>query len=98
MRLSGELDKYIRVVSAWLEQSKKETAAVHRLQKAVATGNVRDIEKLRQAARTAAESTQQRADDCEPFEFDAAAYLAQDGDFIPELIEAAEKAGVRLSE
>jgi hypothetical protein len=96
--LSRELDEYQKVVSAWLDQSKRETAAIQRLQKAVATGNLRDLERLRQAARTAAEETSRRAGDCGSFEFDAAAYLAPDGEFLPELIQAAEKAGVRLYE
>jgi hypothetical protein len=84
-------------VTTWLDQSKKETAAVQRLQKAVAAGNLRDLEKLRQAARNAADLTAQRAGDCEPLAFDAAAYLGN-GDFLRELQAAAENAGVRLYE
>jgi hypothetical protein len=96
--LSAELDEYNRIVSAWLDQSKRETTAIQRLQKAVAAGNVRDLERLRQAARSAAEGVAQRAAECGPFEFDAAAYLAEGGAFLEELKAAAEKAGVRLSE
>jgi hypothetical protein len=96
--LSAKLDEYQRVVSAWLDQAKKQTAAVQRLQKAVATGSLRDLERLRQAARAAAAESERRSEECAPFEFDTAAYLARDGDFLQELIQAAEKAGVRLAE
>jgi hypothetical protein len=96
--LSRELDEYQKVVSGWLEQAKRQTAAIQRLQKAVATGNLRDLERLRQAARAAAEEAARRAGECGPFEFDAAAYLGPEGGFLTELIEAAEKAGVRLYE
>jgi hypothetical protein len=98
LSLSAELDAYSKFVNAWLDQAKRETAAVQRLQKAVATGNLRDIDKLRQAAQTATETAGQRAAECPSFEFDATAYLTQNGAFLRELIEAAEKAGVRLSE
>jgi hypothetical protein len=96
--LSAELEEYNKVVSAWLDQAKKGSAAIQRLQKAVTTGNVRDLERLRQAARSAGEAAGQRGKDCGPFEFDAAAYLSPGGGFLDELIQAAEKAGVRLSE
>jgi hypothetical protein len=96
--LSRELEQYEKVVSGWLDQAKRQTAAIQRLQKAVATGNLRDLERLRQTARAAAEEASRRAGDCGPFEFDAAAYLAREGEFLTELIEAADKAGVRLYE
>jgi hypothetical protein len=92
------LDAYNKLVSAWLDQAKRQTSAIQRLQKAVATGNLRDIEKLRLAAESATAVARVRAAECPPFEFDADAYLARDGEFLPELLEAAEKAGVRLSE
>lgn len=98
MGLSAELEEYNKIVGAWLDQARKETSAIQRLQKAVATGNVRDLERLRQAARAAVDGAQQRAEACGPFEFDAAAYLAREGEFLPELIQAADKAGVRLVE
>jgi hypothetical protein len=96
--LSSKLDEYNRIVSAWLDQAKKEAAAVQRLQKAVATGNVRDMDKLRQAAQSAAEAVGQRAEECPAFEFDAAAYLSRGGGFMEELTEAARRAGVRVTE
>jgi hypothetical protein len=98
MRLSAELEAYNKTVSAWLDQAKRATAAVQRLQKAVATGSLRDLERLRQAARSAGEGAQQRGEECEPFEFDAAGYLEREGGYLEELIQAAEKAGVRLYE
>ena len=98
MPLSEILDEYNKSVAAWLEQSKKETAAIQRLQKAVAAGNLRDLEKLRQAARGAADATRQRAGDCRELEFDAAAYLDGSGEFVRELQSAADSAGVRLYE
>lgn len=97
MSLSEQLDAYGKDVAAWLEQAKKAVAAVQRMQKAVVNGNVREIEKLRQAARVAVDALDQRADACPAFIFDAAAYLTPEGDFIPELQAAAERAGVRLT-
>jgi len=97
MSLSDQLDSYNKDVTAWLEQAKKGVAAVHRLQQAVAKGNVRDLDKLRVAAQAACVTTQQRAAECQPLAFDAAAYLTPEGDFIPELRAAAERAGVQLS-
>ncbi|MBI3948298.1 MAG: hypothetical protein HY321_20450 [Armatimonadetes bacterium] len=98
MGLSDVLEEYGRGVGAWLDQCKRQTAAVQRLQKAVAAGKLRDLEKLRLAARAAADAASQRAGDCEPLEFDAAAYLSRDGGFLPELQRAADEAGVRLFE
>ncbi|MHB9130081.1 MAG: hypothetical protein ACYDBB_03200 [Armatimonadota bacterium] len=97
MSLSEILDAYNKDVSAWLDQAKKAVASTQKLQKAVVNGNVRDIEKLRQAASTALEAAAQRAGACQPFTFDAAAYLTPEGEFIPELSAAAERAGVRLT-
>jgi hypothetical protein len=96
--LSDKLDEYNKGVGAWLDQAKKATAAIHKLEKAVATGNLRDVDRLRQAAQAAAESAARRGAECAEFEFDAAAYLAPEGGFVEELIRAAEKAGVRLYE
>ncbi|MDQ2732945.1 MAG: hypothetical protein M3Y56_14910 [Armatimonadota bacterium] len=95
--LASKLEDYNQTVAAWLDQSKKETAAVQRLQKAVLTGNLRDIEKLRQSAAAASEAAAGRATACEPLEFDVAEYLSSGGNFLDELTAAAEKAGVRLS-
>jgi len=95
--LSSTLDAYGKDVTAWVEQAKKALAAAQKLEKAVANGNVRDVEKLRANARTATEAVAQRAEECPALDFDAAAYLAEDGNFIPELTAAAENAGVRLS-
>jgi hypothetical protein len=96
--LSAKLDEYNKGVAAWLDQARKQTAAVQRVQKAVATGNVRDLDRLLQSARAAAESAAQAAEACGAFEFDTARYLAREGAFLGELKEAAEKAGVNLSE
>ena len=49
----------------------------------------RDLDRLLQSARTAAESAAQRAADCPSFEFDAAAYLERGG-FLDELKACAE--------
>ncbi|MHB0936892.1 MAG: hypothetical protein ACYDCO_19100 [Armatimonadota bacterium] len=97
MGLSQSLDSYQKGVSSWLEQTKKALSAVQKLRKAVANGNVRDVEKLRQVALTASELAAERAATCPALDFDAAAYLAPDGEFLPELCAAAERAGVRLS-
>ena len=97
MSFTSLLDAYQREVAAWLEQTKKSVTAVQKLTKAVANGNVRDIEKQRLAAAAASELAAQRAGACPAFTFDAAGYLTEDGDFLPELREAAARAGVRLS-
>lgn len=93
---SQALDSYAPAVQAWLDAAKKETAAVARLQKAVAAGNARDLEKHRQSALNAAEIADQRAQNCPPFEFDTTSYL--ENDFLDELKEASDKAGVQLYE
>ena len=93
---SQALDDYAPAVGAWLDAAKKEVAAVARLQKAVASGNARDLEKHRQSALSAADVAAQRAEACPPFEFDLTAYL-RDG-YIEELQEAAQGAGVKLYE
>jgi hypothetical protein len=92
------LDAYAGTVSAWSAQVKRELAAVQKLEKAVAAGNLRDVEKLRLAARAASDEALERSDACEKLDVDAQAYLAPGGGFIPELLEAAERAGVRLYE
>ena len=89
MTLSEALDAHAKKVNAWMDQTKKELAAVHKLQQAAAAGNLRDIEKLRQAARNAADAAGRRATECERLDFDASAYLAPGGDFLPELQRAA---------
>ncbi len=98
MTLSQQLDEYGKQLSGWLDQAKKATAALHKLQTAVAIGNLRDIEKLRQAAVTATECLQLRAEECPEFTFDASSYMQPNGDFIPELKAAAEAAGVTMYE
>lgn len=98
MSLQTILEEYDKTVSGWLDQVKRELSAVQKLRAAVAAGKLRDIEKLRQAARGAADEAARRAQDCEPLDFDSSAYLAPDGDFLPELLAAAEKDGVRLFE
>lgn len=97
MSLSETLNEYEKSVTAWLEQSKRQTAALQKLQKAVANGNLRDVEKLRAAARTSAQTTAQRATECAPLDVDAAEYLS-DGAFLEELEAAAARQGVRLWE
>ena len=91
MTLSDKLDEYNKGVSAWLDQAKKATAAIHKLERAVATGNLRDLEKLRQAAQAAAENAAQRGAECPSFEFDATEYLTQRQGFIEEF----NRTGVR---
>jgi hypothetical protein len=98
MTLNLLLDEYNKQVSASLDQAKKATAAIQKFQKAIAAGNLRDIEKLRQAALATASLLQQRTELCPAFEFDASDYLQPDGDFITELKASAEAAGVRMYE
>ena len=94
--LSNILENYALEVAGWLDAEKKGLAALQKLQKAIANGNVRDAEKLRIVAQSAAELAAQRAAACPPLVFDAAEYLSAEGAFIPELQAAAERAGVKL--
>ena len=96
MSLSEVLDDYGKGVSAWAATSKKALLAVHRLQRAVVDGNVRDTEKLRQAAVQAAATAAEQADESQPLVFDAGAYLTGSGAFLEEIQDAAERAGVQL--
>ena len=98
MALNDVLDEYDKTVVPWADQTKRTLAAVQKLRKAVADGNLRDVEKLRVAARTATDGIQERADACSPLEFDTAGYLGPDGGFVQELKAAADAAGVRLFE
>lgn len=98
MNLDETLSRHEKGVSAWLDAAKKQVAALAKLQKAAQDGNLRDLGKLHAAARTAADSAQAAAEGCAPLEFDAPAYLAPGGGFVPELIDAAERAGVSLFE
>ncbi len=96
MKLEPVLSDYEQAVRAWHDAAKKQAAAIAKLEKAVALGNLRDLEKLRQVAQNAGENAAAKAADCAPLNFDAAAYLAND--FAAELQNAAQNAGVRLSE
>lgn len=98
MSLSRALEDYNKRVTSWLEQAKREMAAVQKLQKAVSMGNLRDLERLRQAARAATDATSQSAEDCEPLDFAVEDYLSLQGGYLEELKQAAEQAGVRLYE
>jgi len=98
LSLSDRLEEYNRYVTAWRDAARKETAAVQRLQKAVAVGALRDLDKLRQAARSASEAVSDAAEACPEFEFNGSEYLSPDGGFLQELKDAAANAGVRLTE
>lgn len=97
MSLSEELEEYGKNVSTWLDQAKRQTAVLQRLEKAVATGNLRDLDRLRQLALSAAQATTQAAEECPAFAFDVEGYLGDHGAFLAELQEAAQQAGVSLS-
>lgn len=96
MNFTQALDDYAPSVDSWLDSAKKQVGAIAKLQKAVAAGNVRDLEKLRQSAQNAAQLCAQRAEDVAPLDFDVASHL-RDG-YSDELRAAAQRAGVRLYE
>lgn len=98
MKLEAALAEYETGVKAWHDAAKKQAAAVAKLEKAVAHGNLRDVEKLRQAAQNAAQNVAEKAEAVVPLDFDVARYLAPGGGFLPELESAAQAAGVRLAE
>ncbi len=96
MSLGTSLDAYQQEVDALVKQAKNTLAAAQKLQKAVATGTLRDIEGLRTNATKQTETLAERATALPAFEFDTAEYLGEEGDFLPELQQAAEDAGVSL--
>jgi hypothetical protein len=98
MQLIPVLNEYQDVVRAWSEAAKKQAAAVAKLEKAVAQGNLRDVEKLRLAAQNAAANLAEKAAACEPLNFDTAQYFMPEGGFVGELQDEAQRAGVNLSE
>ena len=98
MSLSKALENYSKSVTIWLDQSKRQSTAIQKLHKAVSVGNVRDLEKLRQSARTSADTCFQVAENCEELTFDIAEYLAPNGGYLDELKQAATDSGVRLYE
>lgn len=97
MKLDEALQDYEAPIAAWLESVKREAAAIAKLQKAVAVGSLRDIERLRQSAQGLARTSMERAQSCEPLDFDTRSYLSG-GDFSQELQEAAAKAGAKVRE
>lgn len=96
MPLKAALEGYQRELDAWRGAAKKQATAVNKLYKAVETGKVRDIEKLRQEAQQAAEVAVEEARICESFDFNIENYL-HDG-YSDELLKAAEDAGVDVFE
>ena len=97
MGLNETLIEFDRQAVTWLEQCKRATKAVETLRKAVETGNLRDLEKLRQSAVQASANVVDRAEACAVLDFDTSAYL-RNGDFVAELQQAATDAGVTLYE
>jgi hypothetical protein len=98
MNLNDTLLSHESAVQTWLDAAKRQVAAVQKLHKATVEGNLRDIEKLRTAAQTAAANASEAAANCTPVEFDSNAYLRPEGGFVEELTQAAENANVRLFE
>jgi hypothetical protein len=98
LTLTETLDEYQKNITAWLLSSKRETQAIQKFAKAVELGNLRDIEKLRLAARSAGEAAGRQAVSCLPFEFNAAEYLSSPEGYLLELKKTAEQAGVTLYE
>ena len=98
MTLSETLDEYQKSIQSWLAQSKRETQAIQKLSKAVELGNLRDLERLRQAAQAAGEASAQQAALCVPLEFNVAAYLAPSGGYFAELVKTAQQEGVGVYE
>ena len=98
MTLSETLSGHEKPIREWLDAAKKHVAAVQKLQKATELGTVRDLEKLRLAAQASAATLAERADVCPELEFDAAAYLQSDGEFLTELLAEAERIGLTVYE
>ncbi len=98
LTLSETLDEYKKNINAWVMQSKRETQAVQKLCKAVEMGNLRDLEKLRQAAQASGEASSKQAALCQPLEFGVAEYLSPQGGYLLELTGVAEQEGVSLYE
>jgi hypothetical protein len=98
LELSKKLDELDKQASSWLDQCKRATKAVESLRKAIAVGNLRDLEKLRQTAQQASGDIAGKAEICETFSVSAAEYLGLGGAFVSELMDAATHAGVKLYE
>ena len=98
MTLSETLDQYNKSVKLWLVQAERQTAAVRKLSKAAELGNLRDLEKLRQAAQAVGETCSDQAISCMPLDFKSAEYLSPHGGYMSELQALAEQEGVALYE
>jgi hypothetical protein len=90
------LDQHEPAAAVLVDRSKKQLAAAQKLLKAIQTGSVRDLDKLKAAAGDRVEESRKAADQIVPVDFDAEGYLKPDGAFFTELEDAANEAGVRL--
>jgi hypothetical protein len=97
MLFEEQLIAYAQEVTAWKLACGKSIAAVKKLEAAVAIGNVRELEKLREKAKALVEEARTRAEELSEWTFDAEAYL-RDGQFLAELRQAADMVGLRLYE
>jgi hypothetical protein len=98
LEFSKKLEELDKQASSWLDQCKRATKAVESLRKAIAIGNLRDLEKLRQTAQQASGDIAGKAENCEAFSISASEYLGMDGTFLADLMDAATHAGVKLYE
>lgn len=98
MNFSEALDEHGQSVKNWLDAAKKQVAAVDKLQKAIAAGNVRDLEKLRQNAQSTGNTCAAKAGECQPFNFDIKEYLQREDGYLAELKDAAQQAEVQMFE
>jgi hypothetical protein len=92
------LDEYGQSVNEWLDVAKKQATAVGKLQKAIDAGKAREIEKLREDARSLSESCAAKARECPSFSFDITEYMQRDDGYLAEFKEAAEKAELKIFE
>jgi hypothetical protein len=98
LELTEKLDELDKQAASWLEQCKRTTKAIESLRKAIALGNLRDLEKLRQSAQVTSSEIANKAENCPEFAIGAAEYLGANGAFLSDLMEAASSAGVKLYE
>jgi len=92
------LEEYKIAVDEWLDLAKKQSTTVAKLEKAVATGNVRDLEKQRESARLLAEQCTAKSQEIPPFNFDTTEYMNQPDGYLAEFKEAADEAELNYFE
>lgn len=92
------LDDSAIPVSALVAASKKQSKAASDLLTALQRGEMRSIERLRQAVAATVEGSAEIVAGIVPVEFDTSEYLRADGEFLKDFLQAAEEAELSVFE